>query len=318
MSPALNRPLFVVFILLLLALATGNAQAIQSCDDLAQQNAHWQSELEGFVNTEQAFERFFQGRLPDDTLSISRVLAPIGVERSAAATAQVLQEQRARLQQNLREAIQLDVSLSCDEQAQLWQATRQQYVMAQLASIDTKLRLLQLAPANLRVLFRELKAWQNLQQVLVEVGEAMSSLSPADTANLSSHVEAIVDWSARYQNVLESWIPLLLADQRDMSAVNRVWKGSRSLKRVYEVTQWPQLGLAFGEDATRWQQTLMDARSELVLGISQWRNDAIWDAGWVHFGATVAKPMVFVDHAMAEVMAAPLHFWDNLSGPFLR
>lgn len=310
-------PFFALLMGLFLTINT--ARAATSCDQIAQQNAAWQSEIVSFKEANSAFESLLQGTLPSDSTYVSRVLAPIEIERSATETRATLQAQRTTLQRSLNDAVSgNDSALSCDEWAADWRNTRQAHVRAQLENVDLKMRLLALPPASLGVLFRELKAWQQLEAILAEVESAAEGLDPVESASLGAHVAALSDWREQYADILQRWLPLLTAERVTVDDANRVWQRSLALQRIAAVTQWPQLDLTWSAQSPAWRDALIEARNELVMGISQWRNDVIWNHGWSHFVWTLLEPVLFTEYLLSELQAAPGNFWDNLTTPFRR
>lgn len=312
------RSLLLVSVCLCLLPWSASAATDLSCDAMARQNAQWQSELEDLSKAEQDFRIFFRGQLPNDTSTLSRVLAPIELELSIEESLAILRTQQAQLKTQIKALASGTNDAECDALVQLWKSKQRQRLKAQIGIIEAKLKLIQLPPASLTAMYRMFKAWQSVQQVIRDVESASASVADADAANLTTQISALTLWTQEYQSTLVQWLPLLLQTPMDIMQTNQAWLDSQSLKRVYRATQWPQLELQWPDSATDWKLSLEQAQSELLLSGSKWRNEAVWMAGWGHFFSAIGSPAAFADALLVEVLTSPKNLWDNLSSPFVR
>ncbi len=291
----------------------------RDCDQLAQDNAAWQQQMQALGASNAALSEMLSGRLPEQTVIISRILAPIGVERSAVAARALLRQQKQQIEASLTRDYTATLSaLPCDELAQTWLEQHHRLLQSQLSNHDLQAELLDLDAGVLRVLFRAIRAWQSVEAVVNEVEKASKESASLDAVTATSQTQALLSWQSKFRSALQGWLPLILAPQMELEAANKQWQQTMALPRVTLVMQWTQLQEGFGEQALSWQEALINARAELVMAHSHWRNDVIWSQGWTAFVGELVAPAEFIELLLTEALAAPANVWDQVSAPFIR
>lgn len=238
---------------------------------------------------------------------------PLDNETKVSNANQLLKSQLASLSEPLAMSDEL---AACAEQGQRWLSLSNQRRQAEANLLQKKLLFLSLPSIKRVTLARQTSAWVIIESV---AGALQASKSEyVQQEDILLELEQLEAWLVEYQNTFRVWLSLYVDNDADFSLIDKTWLSTLALSAPERVLSDQKIFVQQITDVSDWLDSMSESRSALFKDVSQWRNHALLERGWLTFFSQLASPSIFFEGLFKELITAPKNFLDNLSRPFIK
>lgn len=217
-----------------------------------------------------------------------------------------------------------------------WQTLHRDKQQTELQLTELSLDILQTGPIHREFLRKQLALLERLYQIRTKISslqDAAVALQKNQTEQASqaeNQRESVVaaeqlvqleELSSKEIQRIKTWAGLTLNSQDKLDVLNRFWLESvtRDTRR-FDKTMARILSSDNTADSriSEIGQMLGAVSEDLRLGITQWRNQMLKEAGWSAFFLQLLKPEDFFPSIYYELKMAPAVLWQRLSTPAIQ
>ena len=301
-------------------LAVGIAAAEQQADECIGPNAELEDlrrDVQALAARIDSYTGIQAGRIPDR--AVSGQLFRVALDQPTQVQAEI-QRLELRRQSLSTAASPPDLPEKCRYLEKDWQALLQKKQQAELKLTQLSLEILQLNQLRREFLQRQLA----LQERLFDIQEQVTSgLRGASDQEQSSEDQLVLlqKMAAKEQVLLQSWWQLTLSSQDQIDKVNRFWLQTliRDAERVDTLSSHTLSGLESQDvQIAEIGQRLADVHRHILLGLTEWRNQILKQAGWSTIILQVIEPQDFFPGLYHELKMAPAVLWHRVSQPGIQ
>ena len=269
-----------------------------------EQVAQFRALLAGHINEVSKPESLFTYVL-DDVLQVDAEIARLKREK-AALTAESQAAQTVN---------------QCEHLEKQWQRLNQENRQATLDLIALKQSVLEKTQASREFLQQQLQLLGKLSEIRQQLPEPLEDHAKrADFEIEQDHkIVQLHELIRLFQIRLHQWWQLSIDQSVSFRQVNSLWLEVMAFDTQTLATmasskkQIPEPGLALVEAVSH---ELLALNSQLTLGLTAWRNQALMDAEWLMLARQLYEPEIFLRSFFYELTWAPALLWHRLSQPF--
>ena len=305
-----RNSLFLLVMLLLIALGSS---VYANCLYYEDSIPKIQGDIASTQSSARFLEALLEGRIQEPRALNTIFKVPLDNQNKIASAIQLLQNQLDKLSKPLPMSDELS---ACAEQGLTWLTLSNERRQVESELLKQKIKFLQKDLSFRVLLLRQLDLRSKIQDVSQSIVLKQDVFAQQDDVLIE--LVTLKKWVESYQSSFDAWLELYISEEQDFSLIDQHWLKVMALSAPSDNVVDLKLLLEKEAASFEWLDLMKESRSALLKDVSQWRNHALLDQGWLAFFKQMATPMIFFEGLFKEVISAPKNFLDNLSRPFIK